>query len=62
MEDRSTKNGMLVAIREQLGLEELMGHQASAELMTKSRKLLLRQVHELDTPHGWLNLQRVGVG
>ena len=62
MEDISAKNGVLLAIREQLGLEELIGHQDGVELMTKPRKPLFGQMHELVTSHGWLNLERVGVG
>ena len=62
MEDTFANNGMLVAIREQLGLEELTKHQDSVELGRQPKKLLLGQMHELVTPHGWLNLERVGVG
>ena len=62
MEEISAKNGMLVDIREQLGLEELTKPQDGFVLMVEPRKSLLGQLHELVTPHGWLNLERVGVG
>ena len=53
---------MLATIREQLGLEELMGHPAGAELMMKLSQPLFGQMHQSVTAHGWLNLDRVGVG
>ena len=62
MEDKSAKNGMLVAIREQLGLEELIGYQDGVGATKKPTKPLIGQLHESVTPHGWLNLDRVGVG
>ena len=62
MEDVSANNGLLLAIREQLGLEELIAHQEGVSLGKEPRKPLLGQMHKSVTPHGWLNLDRVGVG
>lgn len=62
IEDKFAEIGMLVAIRQELGLEELTRLKEDMVLMMKLRKPLLGQMHELVTPHGLLDLQRVGVG
>ena len=62
MEDISAKNGVLFAIKEQLGLEEPRGHPAGVELIMELSQPLFGQMHKSVTTHGWLNFKRVGVG